>query len=1317
MNVTRPRGITKEERSAAVSPPISDRVDERWSGRLRYYSGRTLTEPALLLEQRHRSGQIAMLGRQFSPGTANGLVAELRREPLPASAAVTATETPLDLLTDDFLERSFKESIGCGPAWNTTFFRWTVLVSAGQGLTSAGEDVSLLRPLRADVEKIPVVGAGWGKGLPPRGIGVLLLQPIVSPIQPRPLQGNAPAPLDGLDLMMADTESTDPCERDPSNDPFSDSRLVDGCRLGFFPWPAELGLFPPADGRFRNTLVYGIFRQEAAGSGTLPWEETGVPLALVHISRYGTVTFADRFAVVRQGGSPLTRKPLLPLAGTPFLWQARMQQFNDQIRGLRENGVSWKHAAAAFRFLPPMGMMPADALSLDDRSIEFFSASCSVAALPVPREQLELLLEESAPLAPFDLDMAEEIRLVAPVPQEHFEPRLLQREEVDPIFSQTIATLLGNIAATLGRRLACRSMAPLVAGSIDPAIIPAYPSSDPSAVPGEAAGPYVADDDHAHGQRSRAILAELHGRLALRPIGSSEKDEFDPEKLDSGTFKGLSPLIGELQRKVDLADHLLDFGFLKLQTDIYRVRQVMLGNVEATRLATSPVLAGIAQGESSRATGEKIGNYFREAMRLRGGDAATDNSPASPAKGAVTGSGGGVTAGGATGYGYKAVKLSALPADNTRSAILGSYLSDSVSSAVEKSVQRLELAMGSAEGTTKDDVLFNSPLAGEALDFRTTTVAERMKEPPAPEAKNYALATVAEILEAVAELGIYVDDIEVHLASPDTAVLEKKSYDEMLGGIENAVFREIVRERATNLDEKGEKVIFNSGPLSARERQLLAEEAERAEKAIAKARGARLRLSLGNRLLPSLVRSGVLYRNPEDGDEASFLSVAVTAMEHGSSILRKLEGRIESYRNVVALCATSLEGLEAVAGDWRKDIAGTELALANERHDLTLARALLAEEEARIAAINRRRGEILKEHVRYLFFCRQRSVTTAKGAPVIRLHGEYVDPVPASLASSVTPPEELRRMTALFREVPLSWLPGTLPVLRLIDQPDMVKVLFSRARERASLQLASRQGPSNSTALTGLAQAVEGILAYHGTDGTSRVERKAAMNLAALQGTSWRQLQERAREELSLADLIGDGGGGGVLARRAAEELERIERVACCLYMRCGEVLPGVRLRWADLISVFDTPVSLQSLSSLPGWEELDEDGRRDMQRLLDWLFAQVDSSVSRALDLMNDLVRVAILLACHAPVSGIIDGHLPARSRLVIGGFLDLVVDRGRVGIGMQVAIHSGESVVARGVVDDLVEGSARVQIVEAMSAGLEVQEGAVAKFYPCNR
>jgi hypothetical protein len=83
---------------------------------------------------------------------------------------------------------------------------------------------------------------------------------------------------------------------------------------------------------------------------------------------------------------------------------------------------------------------------------------------------------------------------------------------------------------------------------------------------------------------------------------------------------------------------------------------------------------------------------------------------------------------------------------------------------------------------------------------------------------------------------------------------------------------------------------------------------------------------------------------------------------------------------------------------------------------------------------------------------------------------------------------------------------------------------------------------------------------------------------------------------------------------------------------------------------------------------------------------------------LMTDLVRVAILIASHAPVAEIIAARVATDQAGSKGAAVDLVIRRGTPRIGMQVAFSTAHAVQARGIVRDLYGGKAKVEITYAV-------------------
>src|SRR5262249_54018073 len=65
-----------------------------------------------------------------------------------------------------------------------------------------------------------------------------------------------------------------------------------------------------------------------------------------------------------------------------------------------------------------------------------------------------------------------------------------------------------------------------------------------------------------------------------------------------------------LTQRAASADDAIDLGFLHGQADIYRLRQLMLGNQLGTQLATSPALAAIARGDSAVAVRQDLAKFY-----------------------------------------------------------------------------------------------------------------------------------------------------------------------------------------------------------------------------------------------------------------------------------------------------------------------------------------------------------------------------------------------------------------------------------------------------------------------------------------------------------------------------------------------------------------------------------------------------------------------------------------------------------------------------------------------------------------------------------
>jgi hypothetical protein len=771
---------------------------------------------------------------------------------------------------------------------------------------------------------------------------------------------------------------------------------------------------------------------------------------------------------------------------------------------------------------------------------------------------------------------------------------------------------------------------------------------------------------------------------------------------------GLEGFIAYLEEKVKRADDVIDFGFVRVQTDIYRYRQLMLGGTDAMRLATSPALASIARSETAMATREEIIKFVRKArttdvplvpqsMISDSGDPGSSID----AKPVVTGRDlsqvvSGIaaaadvhapnpTTSAATLESSMAIESIANTSSTTINHTSATGLTFTESDPVAISTQTIGitsspfiLKQATASTLFKPTVSPTAALAGDIirqqtaivgrpLDFRTVTVAERIKQPPAPEAKDFTVSSKYEVLRALEELAkiIVLDDLTL-----------PGFYDYQPVGDSLSLQTTPVEL----FDRTGKKTIVQ-----------MKIEVPRTIKFI-----------VDNRL-SAQVLSGLHDPDPTDGDEPAFFASAVRASDYTVAYLRTVESRIQAYRNIIADCRKVLSQLIVLAGNVASRLNVIEDHLAEMRHDLAVARALKADEDLRVDNINRRRVEIIREHVGFLAFCRERTTDLHDVSVKVREldPAEVVSPVPACLAREVSPPPELHAMADLLRDAPVKWFTSVHPLLDKFDRLDYLHRAVVSAKARANtpspvVELATRVSASSGFFGKAIEQAVR---AQQVVVSQMRV-RVAQLDLSAFTAQSWQVARDQAREVVSFGDLIDGGHGRGDISQQAAREFADITHVAACLYSALSVVLPVIRLNWAERISQFDTAVDLRNLSSLPRWGEIAFLDRREMQTYTDWLFSRVNRKQPEAVSLINDMVRVCILLASHAPVNQITSAHVSQKTEVTKGGQVTLTVEPSSVKIGMEVLMYRAGQIAARGIVEDLTGGRTAARVTQVYGA-----------------
>jgi hypothetical protein len=446
--------------------------------------------------------------------------------------------------------------------------------------------------------------------------------------------------------------------------------------------------------------------------------------------------------------------------------------------------------------------------------------------------------------------------------------------------------------------------------------------------------------------------------------------------------------------------------------------------------------------------------------------------------------------------------------------------------------------------------------------------------------------------------------------------------------------------------------------------------------------------------------------------ESEYFATSVQHLENVLILLRELDRRSQRYERSVEAYQQALVRIEAFAAELDKRLKFVDGEVAEARQDVTVARSLMAEELLRLDAINQRRRRIFDEHVPFLVFQRPRERDLTIDSPARVLDpGLARNILPEVFASTAAAPSELLAYMELVRDSPLKWFSFAPQLLRKLDRVEYIHRTFVRAQVRAvrrvPIQLPLPKGLPASRFFTGLSRIVDAREALVAQWRQPLVHFEHVV----LERQSWIELQQSAHAQLSLDDLIDMAHGRAEVGRTAAAELERISKVATGLYQRFGEVLPVIRLEWAEQMSQYDGPVELRDLSRLPNWDRIDVTDRREMQTLVDWLFQRVVTQEPEAVSLMNDLVRLCMLLASHAPVNELISGHVSKPSVAKVGGTLELAVDPSRVRVGMHVQINSGGQLV-QAVVDDLSTSVVRARVLSTTAPTVQLKTTDSARF-----
>jgi hypothetical protein len=821
--------------------------------------------------------------------------------------------------------------------------------------------------------------------------------------------------------------------------------------------------------------------------------------------------------------------------------------------------------------------------------------------------------------------------------------------------------------------------------------------------------------------RLEALVDQLNGR----PLSTLELYDIRQS--------GITEAIARLEQRIDGAEDVVNFGFLRLNTEQYRIRQLVLGDEAAGRLAVQPAAAALIKDVKS-AAGLQVG-LAEVYEKLKASSVPPRQSPGAPPPSAGGAGGGtfistlsvasevsddvkltfsnafvrpkpvvanvrtrvlpGITRVGAPATGRAGATRAAATVveagiltsravaarteakfDLDRATIVDEREATFSSIIKRTGASKAGLFGSAANIDTEIEVIGQAPIVGKGR-INTSSIGERLEDPKSVEAKDFASAAKHDVIKSLLSLdlnlsGIVVSGLPAYIG-PDS---------------NNATF--VPAPAGTGA---GQTHFMNGLPR----------------------RGAAVALDeFRAGAHPELF--SLILNEPDPitpaTNEAAYFSIATDLLNQTIAVLRQVEGRIQDYRNALAICRAAANDLQQTITAIDRRLKEVEDELTEARHDVATARALLADELQRIDAINERRRAILAEHVNFLAFHRPRFTDALTDVPVRTIDpGPTPSAVPTCLSREIESPPELRAYVDLFRDAPAAWFRSLSPLVDRIDKLEPLRDAVIRAKDRL-VAPAPRTFVSQKAGL--LSKAVTTVMAAQSVVLQKSREDRLSRPLSTVIFENWTTTRTEAKEILSLGDLIAGEHGYSDVARRAALELDQIAHVASCLYATFSEVRPAIRLVWAEGLSQYDGPADLRALARLPRFGEIDVLDRREMQTLVDWLFERMNLQVADAANLMNDLVRTSLLLSSHSPVNELIAGHVHKDTPLRVGGRIPLVVDLTRVRVGMQVLLYRGIDVVARGVVEDLGNGLADARILHASTsdtivAGARVQFGAV--------
>ena len=777
------------------------------------------------------------------------------------------------------------------------------------------------------------------------------------------------------------------------------------------------------------------------------------------------------------------------------------------------------------------------------------------------------------------------------------------------------------------------------------------------------------------------VEKDVRRAAALDGFRDRWKQDFLRRDLDTIDENGISSFLASVDARLKATNDSIDLGFVRARADIYRVRQIMLGADAASKLVTSPAIADLAlRDEGARATSKGIADYLAAAVARHPDDtviklsaatvppspspspspfvvgrferemmtlninsfvSAPPPPPPPPAPAGFAALISSSTMLERARFSSASISAAAPTAPAAQSAALVAPLFQQMQFSPMISLDAVALARSSNRFLVSD-VQGQSPIAG--LVERTASVAERIKRQPSVQALEFAIASKAAVIGTLAGLSGSGGGRPTGIA---------------LGDLPMTGFKHKTTGAVPLLSEL-----------------------------------------LGDPGHATYIDSDEIPKLDANKHESDYFTAAVQAIDNSIAIMRMVEGRVALFEELAASLRELTSALRASADEAAAFMRSVDVEVAEARHDLATAERLREEDRARAEATNARRAAIIETHVNAIVWRRVRSARVRDEVPLIEMASGLA---PSAIAicrrEHEEAPDEIHDYVQLLREVPVAWFPAISGMVSRIERLESAHAALRTAVERAitpRLLAAPMMVSAKSRYLAGVQNAL--------VAGRRVVEQRrlavAQFDLIRIAALSLAEAQVHLTQASTIGDLVAGTHRQPALTKAALDEIDAITTIAGCLHESFGEVGAAVRLGWAETLSAFDQPAPLQNLAGLPGWGEVPVELRRSLQGFVDWLFGRIDRQNAAAHDAINELIRVCLLMAAHAPVDKIIPAHLIAPAPARIGTRLMLSLDITRVRKGMTTLIRNDrDQIVSHAVVEEISNGQVRAAITQILA------------------